>query len=289
MNETIATPKTAAITASYSGLGFELARLLLAENYRLICIDRNTGKSADTRRKLLSEFPTAEIVLVEADMASSESVRLAAKRILEQTPSLDLLFHVAGAATATKELSPSGPEMHFQVNTLAPIALTRALRPALSASKKAVVVVVGSSAMKMARKLNVDELIDPPIFKKMSGPYAQSKLAVTAAFAAVSDDYKNHGISLRVVDPGPSRTAMSASDAMPWIVRRIRRFFPLPAVGAKKIHSAGISTKFGTETGIYIERDRIAKLPVPATNPETIAALMKLIDQHVQPATRTPI
>ncbi|PLS20163.1 SDR family NAD(P)-dependent oxidoreductase [Neptunicoccus cionae] len=283
MKQDTSTKKTAVLTASYSGLGFELSRLLLADDYRLICVDRNTTKSTNARQVLLSEYPSVEIVSVTADMASSASITQAAQRILEQVANIDVLFHVAGAATAKPEFSSAGNEMHFQVNTLGPIALTHALRPALSSGdSNAVVVVVGSSAMKMARTLNVETLINPPKFKKMSGPYAQSKLAITTALAALSDDYKAEGILLRVVDPGPSRTAMSKSDAMPWIVRRIRRWFPLPIVGARKIFSAGVSEKFGSETGIYIERDKIVKLPAPATNQTTQKLLMRLIAECEQ-------
>jgi len=283
MTRNTSTIKTAALTASYSGLGFELSRLLLADDYRLICIDRDTDKSAKARQILSSEFPSAEIVSVTADMASSVSIMRAAQSILEQVDHIDVLFHVAGAATAKTEFSSAGNEMHFQVNTLGPIALTHALRPALSiGDSNAVVVLVGSSAMKMAKTLNVETLINPPSFKKMSGPYAQSKLAITTAFAAMSEDYKEKGILLRVVDPGPSRTAMSESDAMPWIVRRIRRWFPLPIVGARKIFSAGVSEKFGSETGIYIERDKIVKLPAPATNQTTQEILMRLVAECEQ-------
>lgn len=287
MIQSALTPRTAAITASYSGLGFELSRLLLADGFRLVCIDRSSAKSDKARQALLSEFPEADIVSVTADMASATSIGQAAGQILADLDKLDVLFHVAGAATAKKQFSPAGIELHFEVNTLGPIALTKALKPALSASGSAVVVAVGSSAMKLAKTLKVADLVNPTTFKKMSGPYAQSKLAITTAFAAMSETYKEEGILLRLVDPGPSRTSMSASNAMPWIVRRIQRFFPLPVVGARKIFSAGLSEKFGTETGVYIERDAIAKLPATATDPNIRIALMKLIAECVQTETGT--
>lgn len=282
MTHNITTPKTAAITASYSGLGFELSRLLLADGYRLVCIDKNELKSAETRQKLLLEFPKAEIKFITADMASPSSIAHAAGRVLDQIDKIHALFHVAGAATASKQLSPAGNELHFEVNTLGSIALTKALRPALCASGNAVVVVVGSSAMKMVRTLKVENLINPSTFKKMSGPYAQSKLAITTAFAVMSEAYKAENILLRIVDPGPSQTAMSSSDAMPWIIRCIRRWFPLPDVGARKIFSAGLSEKYGTETGIYIEKDAVAKLPSSASDRNTQSALMKLIEECEQ-------
>ncbi|PWQ96937.1 SDR family NAD(P)-dependent oxidoreductase [Leucothrix arctica] len=286
MKNTTKKPRTAAITASYSGLGFELSRLLLANGYHLICIDRNEVKSAETRQKLLSEYPQAAISSVITNMASPTSITQASEKILKMIDELHLLFHVAGAATAQKQLSDRGNELHFEVNTLGPIALTKALRPVLSASSNAVVVAVGSSAMKMTKVLNVASLANPSTFRKMSGPYAQSKLAITTAFVAMSESYKADNILLRIVDPGPSKTAMSASDAMPWFVRLIRRWFPLPHIGAQKIFSAGQSKKYGTETGIYIERDAIAKLPSAAIDRATQSALMTLIEECEQASSK---
>ncbi len=280
MNTSPPNTKFAAITASYSGLGFELSRLLLADGYRLICLDRSETNSAVAHAKLRAEFPKAEIQFMQTDMASPASIANTAKQILAEDAPLDLLFHVAGAATATKQMSPQGNEVHFEVNTLGPIALTQGLRPMLAKSETSVVVVVGSSAMKMAKTLNISKLVDPTSFKKMTGPYAQSKLAVTTAMVALSKDFATDGILLRVVDPGPSRTPMSASDAMPGFVRLIRRWFPLPEVGARKIYLAASLEKFAHQSGIYIERNAVAKLPAAASDAVIQAELLALITKR---------
>lgn len=278
--------KTAAITASYSGLGFELSRLLLADGYRLICLDRNEAKSDLAHEKLRAEFSKARIQCIQTDMASPISIANTAEQMLVSGEPLDLLFHVAGAATATKQMSPQGNEVHFEVNTLGPIAMTRALRSILAKSEASVVVVVGSSAMKMAKTLSISKLVNPTSFKKMTGPYAQSKLAVTTAMIALSKEFATDGILLRIVDPGPSRTPMSASDAMPGFVRLIRRWFPLPEVGARKIYSAASLEKYGHQSGIYIERNAVAKLPAAASDARIQTELLALIAERSRPSLK---
>lgn len=193
--------KIAALTASYSGLGFELCRLLLANSYQLVCFDRDVAKSTAAHEKLIAEFPQAHISRIPIDMASHAAIDEATQNALKNVDHIDLLFHVAGAATSTKRISEHNNELQFQVNTLGPVILTEALRPLLANAERSVVVTVGSSAMKMSPKLKIEDLVNPSKFKKMTGAYAQSKFAITTVMTAWASAYLKDGILLRVVDP----------------------------------------------------------------------------------------
>ncbi len=274
MTQTTKTSRYAAVTASYSGIGFELCRALLKNGYALIRLDRDPTKSAKAERKLRAEFPRAHIATCQIDLAEPSDFARVAREVAAKTDHLDRLFHVAGAATPALSYAPSGNEMHYQVNTIAPVRLTLALAPLLQAAPGAVVVAVGSSAMKMARRLDLAELAKPTRFKKMSGPYAHSKLALAAAFAALSESFGDAGPAQRVADPGVNRTNMSSSAAMPGLVRLIQRWFPHPAAGAARILAAADAPEFQGQTGIYIERGKIAALPHSASDAAKRAALL---------------
>lgn len=266
--------KTAVITASYSGLGYELCKILLQNKYRLLCLDRNLQASQKAHQNLRQEFPESDIECINVDLSSIEAIQHAAEKVLSKTDVIDFLFNVAGVATATQQHTDTGVELHFQVNTIAPIALLTKLKPALQMSEQATVVVVGSSAMKLVRKFDLDKLLKPTSFKKMSGAYAHSKLAIAMAMEQISKEYAP--ICLRVVDPGLNRTPMSASKAMPLLIRLIQRWFPSPDNGAKKIYLAA-TEDFGGRTGIYIEKNSIAELPKAAQVKEDRQALVDLI------------
>ncbi|MUT64662.1 SDR family NAD(P)-dependent oxidoreductase [Paenibacillus sp. NEAU-GSW1] len=266
----------AVITASYSGIGAELSKRLAQAGYDLVLINRDQDRTNKQLRELEALAPSISVIGVAADLSDHQAMRFAASQIAERHSQVDVLIHNAGALTDRLVLSSQGNDVHYEVNTVAPFLLTEMLRTQLAASEGAVVVAVGSSAMKMARRLDLTGLRKPVRFKKFA-PYAQSKLATAAAFRALAADYANDGISLRVVDPGPAKTSMSNSPALPGWFRLFRRFFALPEAGAARIYEAATAPRFAGKSGIYIERGKIARLPASASDPETQKRLLALL------------
>ncbi|EFM08784.1 short-chain dehydrogenase/reductase SDR [Paenibacillus curdlanolyticus YK9] len=258
-------PKTAVITASYSGLGTELCKLLAQDGYHLVLMNRDRLRTELQLHDLRQSFPGLAAVPIIADLSNHDAVREAAMKIAEQHPHIDRLFHNAGILQNRLAFSPQGNEIHFEVNTVAPVLLTHLLKPQLAASGGAIVTVVGSSAMRMARQLHPGKLRKPTTFKKFT-PYAQSKLAAAAAFIALSEPFARDHILLCIVDPGPNKTAMSESSGLPGWFKLFRPFFSSPAVGAKRIYEAAHDAAFDGQTGIYIEKGKVARPPHIALN-----------------------
>lgn len=277
--------KTAVVTASYSGIGSEFSKLLALDGIDLILMNRDNARTMHQIRELNSLAPTISIWSVITDLSNHESIRNAARQISEDHERIDLLINNAGILLDQMQMSPQGNEIHYEVNTIAPYLLTRLLRPQLAAAGRSIVVVVGSSAMKMARTLEIPTLRTPRTSKTF-GLYARSKLAITSAFFALAEDFAKDGIWLRVVDPGVNKTPMATSASLPFPFKLFRKFFASPDVGAKRIYDAVFDRNFGEQTGIYIEKGKVSRPPVAVTRIETQTALLNFINSNIDQAAK---
>lgn len=269
----------AVLTASYSGIGTELSKRLAATGYDLIIMNRSSERTALQLKELREFAPWSTIYPVYADLSDHAQLREAAKQIADQHGPIDLLIHNAGVANERLHLSLQGNDVHFEVNTFAPYLLTELLRPLLAAAEHPIVVAVGSSAMRMVRSLNPQELRLPENFQRFK-PYAHTKLAIAAAFQAMADCYAKDGISLRIADPGPTRTAMSLSGAMPWWFPLIRWYFVNPLQGSERIYQA-IATPAGVgRDALYFEFGRPATLPKTARDAAVSSELLAMLQKQ---------
>ena len=110
--------KTFVITGTTSGTGFEAARILLSKDAKVVMLNRNPKKAADTitalRHKLGKEI---DIINITMDLGDQASVKKAAAEILEKVDRIDaLMCNGAIAQTPTRELTKEGWELQMGVN-----------------------------------------------------------------------------------------------------------------------------------------------------------------------------
>jgi NAD(P)-dependent dehydrogenase (short-subunit alcohol dehydrogenase family) len=267
---------TAVVTAGYSGLGSELCKLLVGAGFDLVLVNRDAERSRAQMRELAAIAPAATVHSVTADLSDHEAIHAAAAQIAGLHAHIELLVHNAGVLLNSLQQSPQGNDLHFEVNTVAPFLLTELLRPQLAAAQGSAVLLVGSSAMRMARALDIPGLPAPKAFKRLA-PYAQSKLAATTMFFALAPEYAKDRILLRVVDPGPARTAMSTSAGLPGWFRIFRRFFNAPDVAAKRIYAAAADPALSDQSSVYIQGGNISTPPAPVTDSATQQKVIGLL------------
>lgn len=270
--------KTAVVTGSYSGIGCELSRALIAKGFTLIMINRDKVKGDEFAQILLREHPGASIDSYAADLSVHQEIRDVAMAITSKYKAIDALFNNAGVLLGSKLLSQQGNELHFEVNTVAPFLLTKLLKPLLSNGNNSVVVTTGSGVRRMIKHLDLQSLTNPPTFKKMTGPYAQSKLAIAAAFAGLRSEYNIENIKLVVVDLGPVKTAMSLSDGLPGWIKLFRPIFSTSQKAAQKLMSAAFDQpQLSTTSGA----GRNA-LPDASVQNKLIQLLNEVTQQNIQ-------
>lgn len=263
----------AVITASYSDIGHALTEQLLSRGYRVIALNRNKEKTLSQFKSLRYINKNADMHWVEADLADPNSIHQAAKRVAEEFGDISLLVNNAGHAGEKSRSLGHGIEEHFQVNTLAPFQLARQL----SFKSNSMVLNLGSGAMYMARKLTLDPGWHQQHFKKMSGPYAHSKLALAQLTMILSDQPDYQPLTIKTIDPGPTKSAMSASNAMPGWVKWVRPLFKTPEKAASNLLNSAFDT--GIASGSYVQGRTIKTVP---RNPDS----KDLIDWFDQASAR---
>ncbi|KAG7405400.1 putative oxidoreductase [Fusarium oxysporum f. sp. rapae] len=140
--------KVIVITGTSSGIGIETARALAETGARLFLTARNLDKA----KKACEEFfDASRMEFIELDLTSFDSVRTAARNILDKTDKINILVENAGVmAVPELELTKDGHEMQFGVNYLAHFLFFELLKPALLAAVapelNSRVVVLASSA-----------------------------------------------------------------------------------------------------------------------------------------------
>ena len=84
--------KTALITGSTQGIGFETARKLLQEGVNVIINGRNEKKVNDAVSKLKNEFPKGKIIGITADLKDN----IGCNKLISKIPHIDILINNLG-------------------------------------------------------------------------------------------------------------------------------------------------------------------------------------------------
>ena len=231
--------RLAVVTGANSGLGFGLTGRLIEAGAEVVMAVRNREKGADARARLLAQHPTAQLRLLDLDLASLESVRAAAQVLLDDDRGIDILINNAGImAVPDRRETAEGFELQFGSNHLGPFAFTGQLLPALQRAEAPRVVSTSSLAANAGR-WQWDNL---QAEKKYSawGAYGLSKLA-NLAFARElqrRSDLEGWGITSAAAHPGGTKTNLQSTGP---------RDGKAPSAGAEKRHSLFMQ---GVEVGI---------------------------------------
>lgn len=126
--------KTVVVTGASDGLGLGIARALARARAEVIMPVRNLDKGTAARQRILQEFPEATIALRELDLASLDSVRTFAERLVSEGSPLHVLINNAGVMNPPqRRTTADGFELQFGTNHLGHFALTGRLLPLLRA------------------------------------------------------------------------------------------------------------------------------------------------------------
>ncbi|MDP4097232.1 SDR family NAD(P)-dependent oxidoreductase [Paenibacillus sp. P96] len=245
--------KVALITGSNSGVGFELAKKMLSEGWQVIALNR-------------SNFPADEVIqtaqksnqlrIYKGDLADFSSLRRALEQIKKSEDHIDLLFNNAGVSFGEFQYSIQGRETHFEVNTVVPYIIFMELRELLLKGELKTVVNTSSNALLMVKQFDYNTLDKPVGFKKLLGPYAATKLALSLWTQQIAPAQLTEGIRIRSVCPGPSKTKMSKGVGMPgFMIPIVNLFFSHPSVGAARLYDAALGHHKGA-TGIFLNKGK---------------------------------
>jgi len=127
------------ITGANSGLGFEVSKIFAHKGDRIIAVCRTIEKANSTKKRILELYPESEIIPMEAELSSLDSIKSMVNKL---EIAVDFLICNAGISnTKAPELSKDGLELIFSVNHLAHYFLTVALFNKYKTSLKSIIVV----------------------------------------------------------------------------------------------------------------------------------------------------
>ncbi|NUU78962.1 SDR family NAD(P)-dependent oxidoreductase [Paenibacillus xylanilyticus] len=250
----------ALITGASNGIGLELTRKLLLEGWQVVALNRSDFPADDMRIQKAINSGWIRIYKI-ADLADYASLRRTLEEIKGKEQRIDTLFNNAGGSFNELSYSKQGREKHYELMTIVPYIILMELKELLKNSSLKTVVNTSSAALNYVKEFNIEILERPKTFRKLLGPYATSKLALSLWTQAISSQLAKEGIKIRSVDPGSNNTIRKGKNSgLPIVVKWLMKlFFSPPTHGANQLYEAALG-EHRNETGVFLLKGKTAKL-----------------------------
>jgi NAD(P)-dependent dehydrogenase (short-subunit alcohol dehydrogenase family) len=222
--------KTIAITGTTSGTGFVAASTLSELGAKVLLLNRKSERSSKSFQELKKNFPNANLIEIECDLQSFESVRKASKEINQKCPEgIHVLCNNAGVMALKDEATIDGYDIQMQTNHLSHFLLTAELFPLLqkAANDSGESRIVNHSSI---ARMSPSKTLKPEYLEKRGGNlggdgasfffagarwkrYNQTKLANAAFTAALHHKLQtsNPKIKSLIAHPGLANTELQVT------------------------------------------------------------------------------
>jgi NAD(P)-dependent dehydrogenase (short-subunit alcohol dehydrogenase family) len=136
--------KTAVVTGSSSGIGFETSLMLAKNGFRTYATVRNADKAKAIRD--ISDKGELPIQVIELDVDSDKSVEDAIGKIHDESKRIDVLVNNAGYALtgALEDLSMDDIKAQFETNLFGAIRVMKAVLPVMRKQRGGTIVNISS-------------------------------------------------------------------------------------------------------------------------------------------------
>ena len=188
--------KVALITGGSSGLGKMMA-LALARAGAFVWIASSRDNADETIHEISQQGSNA--CFVQADVTSSDALKEAVSKILNQSNRIDILVNAAGInlRTSAEELTLNEWQKTIDINLTAPFYLSQLVSESMKKNK-------------WGRIINIASLQSLRAFDN-SIPYGASKGGIMQLTRALAQAYSKDGILVNAIAPGFFRTNLTES------------------------------------------------------------------------------
>jgi len=189
--------RVAIVTGGSGGIGFATVRVLGGRGMKVAAVARDRGR-LDAALSALDPHLRGRVVSVTADVCREEDVTAAVDEIVERFGRIDVLVNCAGVSmNARRRLVDTTTDEWkrlIDTNLTGTYLMCRTVLPHLQAAGGGYILNVLSTAA----------------FRSTDGVslYAASKFGVRALTEAMIEEYRNSGIRITSVSPGPVNTTI---------------------------------------------------------------------------------
>jgi len=190
----VTTPKICVVTGANSGIGRSTALLLAQAGFKVF----GTMRSLERGQKLrdAAKSLNIEIIEVELDVTSGDSVLSGFEQIFSETPHVDVLINNAGIGSnaAIEDIDIPDGKLVFETNFWGMVRCSQAVLPSMREHGSGHIVQISSIAGRVG-------LPGQPI-------YSASKWAMEGLSENLAHDLAAFGIRVSIIEPGVTRTAI---------------------------------------------------------------------------------
>ena len=181
------------VTGASTGIGYELSKLFAKDKHNLILVSRNKNKLQSVKNELLKY--NIDIKILALDLESSEDIQSLFNYIEINKLAVNILINNAGIGTFGdfNDIEWSKEEALIDINIKALTQLTKYFLPKILECKNGGILNVASTAA----------FCSGP---RMAAYYA-SKAYVLNLTEAIYEEYKDNGIKISCLCPGPVKTS----------------------------------------------------------------------------------
>lgn len=250
----------ALITGASAGIGLELTRKMLSEDWQVVALNRSDFPVDDMNIQNAVKSGSLRIYKTD-DLADYASLRRTLEEIKSKEQRIDILFNNAGGSFPKLSYSKQGREKHYELLTVVPYIILMELKELLKIGALKTVINTSSSALKFTKEFTIDILERPKTFRKLLGPYATSKLALSLWTQAIASQLAKDDIKIRSVDPGSNNTLRKGKQSgLPLLVKVLMKlFFSPPSHGANNLYEGALG-EHRNKTGVYLLKGQVAEL-----------------------------
>ncbi|XP_041970756.1 retinol dehydrogenase 14-like [Aricia agestis] len=275
--------KVVLVTGGTSGIGYETAADL-AERGARVLIASNERHGDSVRDTIVARSGNTDVHFIYLDLASLDSVRSVAEKILSTEKRLDVLINNAGVLFTPNMKSDDGISLGMQINYFGPFLLTNLLLPLITQSSPSRIINVSSTAYKYGL-VDLDNLIEPrtgcfPSFYL----YCDSKLCVALMTVELARRLQGTGVTANFLHPGCSRSNIVNHVPITLIsvlVFIFGKFVKTPCEAAQTSIYLAVSPDVQNVSGCYFEECRVKEINKKASNKDLATNLWCMSEKVV--------